>query len=111
VKHRKPLVSNNMEEDRGESEIRAAWNQEWKCLRGPTLPTSQISSPQAQAESSIVTTESQAVSSLSDDSFVPDRKSAATHIPAAFIRLLHSSDRVFHPRSIVTTEFFPTEFT
>jgi len=33
-------------------------------LRGPTLPTSQISSTQAQAESSIVITESQSLVSV-----------------------------------------------
>jgi len=94
VKHRKPLVSNNMEEDRDQEDadlslsdggpprrVRDSGGLESEgltlrsrsILRGPTLPTSQISSPQAQAESSVVTTESQAISSLSGHTY------AATH--------------------------------
>ena len=51
-------------------------------LKGPTLPTSQISGPQASAESSAVTTKSQAVSRS-------DRESATTHTGSADLSMYY----------------------
>ena len=70
----------------GRPGIRGPTLRSGSVLRGPTLPTSQISGPQVSAESVVVTIESQAVYNISDvilivahDSSIPDRASAATH--------------------------------
>ena len=80
-KHRKPSVSNNMEEDRNRKDAALSHSygrplkrvrdsggleseglslRSGSVLKGRTLPLGQISGPQAVAESSAVTVESQA---------------------------------------------------